>query len=172
MDIHHDFWIKLLVNSLIKKFKKRVTIRKISNLGVHIAQYLVSLQELRLCLQQLKNTQKHIPNFFFPFSFTGLFHFVPNILSGIVASQSNTNACHSSGYSLFQLLLSVKTSLLEYLASHKAFMIFHYNAPNSHVPAFLQFLVNAFSATSHIRSAKYTPVKAILHIKKIPFIHC
>ena len=40
-----------------------------SNLDGYIAQCLVSLEELRLCQQQLKNTQKHIPNFFFPVHF-------------------------------------------------------------------------------------------------------
>ena len=35
----------------------------------HIVYYLVSLQELRLCQWQLKNTQKQIPNFSFPVQF-------------------------------------------------------------------------------------------------------
>ena len=43
--------------------------RKISNLGGYIAQCLVSLQELTLCKQQLKSTQKQIPNFSFPAQF-------------------------------------------------------------------------------------------------------
>ena len=45
--------------------RKLGNIGKISNLGGHIAQCLVSLQELRLCKQQLKNKQKQIPNFSF-----------------------------------------------------------------------------------------------------------
>ena len=49
--------------------RKLGNIRKISNLGGHIVQCLVSLQELRLCEQQLKNTQKQIPNFSFPVQF-------------------------------------------------------------------------------------------------------
>ena len=47
----------------IQDLRKLGNIRKISNLGGHIAQCLVSLQELRFCQQQLKNTQKQIPNF-------------------------------------------------------------------------------------------------------------
>ena len=46
--------------------RKLGNIRKISNLSGYIAQCLVSLQKLRLCQQQLKNTQKHIPNVSFP----------------------------------------------------------------------------------------------------------
>ena len=77
------------------RLRKLGNIRKISNLGGHIAQYLVSLQELRICEQQLKNTQKQIPNLFFLSSFTGLIHFVPNILSGIVArNQIHLHWCH------------------------------------------------------------------------------
>ena len=34
-------------------------------------------------------------------------------------------------------------------------MTFHHDAPNSHVPGFLGFLVNALSATSHSESAKH-----------------
>ena len=47
------------------RLRKLGIIREISNLGGHIAQSLVSLQELRLCKQQLKNSQKQIPNFSF-----------------------------------------------------------------------------------------------------------
>ena len=57
--------------------------------------------------------------------------------------------------SLFQLLLPLKAKLSEYLTSHKALMIFHNDAPNSHVTAFLELLVNALSATSHSKSAKH-----------------
>ena len=49
--------------------RKLGNIREISNLGGHIAQCLVSLQELRLCQQQLKNMQKQIPNFSSPVQF-------------------------------------------------------------------------------------------------------
>ena len=45
--------------------KKLGNIRKVSNFGGHISQCLVSPKELRLCQQQLKNTQKQIPNFYF-----------------------------------------------------------------------------------------------------------
>ena len=50
-------------------FRKLGNVRKISKLGEHIVQCLASLQELRLCEQQLKNTQKQIPNFSFPAQF-------------------------------------------------------------------------------------------------------
>ena len=46
--------------------RKLGNITKISNLGGHIAQCLVSFQEPKLCKQQLKNMQKQIPNFCFP----------------------------------------------------------------------------------------------------------
>ena len=48
---------------------KLVNIKKTFNLGGHIAWCLVSLQELRRCQQQLKNTQKQIPNFCSPVQF-------------------------------------------------------------------------------------------------------
>ena len=51
------------------KKKKLGNIRKISNLGGHIIYCLVAIRKLRLCQQQLKNTQKHIPNFSFPAQF-------------------------------------------------------------------------------------------------------
>ena len=62
---------------------------------------------------------------------------------------SNTNAYHSSRDSLFQILLSIKTNLLEYLTTCKTLMIFHNDAPNSPAPAFLEFFVNALSIPSH-----------------------
>ena len=46
-----------------QNFRKLGNIRKTSNLGGHIAQYLASLQEVRLCQQELKNTQKYKQNF-------------------------------------------------------------------------------------------------------------
>ena len=49
-----------------------------------------------------------------------------------------------------------KNNLLEYLPSHKALIIFHNNSPNSNILAFLEFLVNALSTTSHSKSAKHT----------------
>ena len=49
--------------------RKLGNIRKISTLGGHMAQCLVSIQELRLYQQHLKNTQKHVPNFSFPVQF-------------------------------------------------------------------------------------------------------
>ena len=52
-----------------QNLKKLGNIRKISDLGGHIAQCLVSFQKLRLCKQQFKNTQKQIPNFSFPVQF-------------------------------------------------------------------------------------------------------
>ena len=58
--------------------RKLGNIRKISNLGGRIVQCLVSFQELTLYKQQLKNTQKHIPNFYFPVHFYWTLHFVPN----------------------------------------------------------------------------------------------
>ena len=49
----------------IQDLRKLGNIRKISNLGGDI----VSLQELKLCQQQLKSTQKQIQNFSFPVQF-------------------------------------------------------------------------------------------------------
>ena len=70
---------------------------------------------------------------------------------------SVNNAYRSPGHSLFQLLLSIKINLLEYLTSRrKALIIFHNDVPNSHVQTFLEFLVNALSKTSHSKSAKHT----------------
>ena len=71
--------------------RKLENIRKISNLGGRLAQCLVSLiflQELRLCKQQLKITQKQIQTFLFRSSFTELLHFVPSILSGLQVQKS------------------------------------------------------------------------------------
>ena len=62
---------------------------------------------------------------------------------------SNTQCIPQPGHSLFQLPLSIKTKFLEYLTSHKASMIFYNDAPNSLVPAFLEFFVNALSTASH-----------------------
>ena len=59
-------------------------IKKILNLGGHIVQCLVSIQELSFCQQQLKNTQNIQQSFIFLSSFTGLLHFLPNILSEIL----------------------------------------------------------------------------------------
>ena len=59
-------------------------IRKISKLGGRIGQCSASLQEIRLCQQQLKNTRKQIPNFFFLSSLTKIPYFVSNILFEIV----------------------------------------------------------------------------------------
>ena len=64
---------------------------------------------------------------------------------------SNTNAYHIPGHSLFQLLLSIKTNLLEYLTSNKALVIIPNDAPNSHVLAFLEFLVNALQQQAIVR---------------------
>ena len=50
----------------------------------NISSYPVLLGELKLCQQQLKNTRKQIPNFFFLFSFTGSLDFIPNVSSWIV----------------------------------------------------------------------------------------
>ena len=49
--------------------RKLENIRKISKLGGRIGQCPASLQEIRLYQQQLKNTRKQIPNFFFPVQF-------------------------------------------------------------------------------------------------------
>ena len=49
--------------------RKLGNIRKISDLGGHIVQCLVFLQELRFCQQKLKNTQKQIPNVSFSIQF-------------------------------------------------------------------------------------------------------
>ena len=49
--------------------RKLGNILRISNLGGDRAQCLVSLQELTLCEQQLKNMQKQIPKFSFPAQF-------------------------------------------------------------------------------------------------------
>ena len=49
--------------------RKLGNIRENSNLDGLIAQCLVSFQKLRLCQQQLKNTQKQIPKFSSPFQF-------------------------------------------------------------------------------------------------------
>ena len=78
-----------LLYELANDLRKLGNIKKISNLGVHIAQCLVSLQELRLCLQQFlahfaKNTQKQISNFSSPVQLCWIFQFVQNILFGIV----------------------------------------------------------------------------------------
>ena len=50
-----------------------------------MVKWLVSLQELRICKQQLKKIHKNrYQTFFFLSSFTGFLHLVPNILSEIV----------------------------------------------------------------------------------------
>ena len=49
--------------------------------------------------------------------------------------------------------LEISANFLEYLTSHKALTIFHNNVPNSLVPAFLEFLINAYSTASHSKSA-------------------
>ena len=69
-----DIWysklsIRVAERLKTQDLKKIGNIRKILNLGGHITQGLVSLQELRLCQQQLKKTQKQIPNFSFPVQF-------------------------------------------------------------------------------------------------------
>ena len=64
-----------------------------------------------------------------------------------------------SSHRLFQTLPQTFPALpgnKNKLTSYKALMIFHNDAPNSHVPAFLEFLVNALSTTSNSKSAKYT----------------
>ena len=48
----------------LKILGKLGRIRKISNLGGHIAQCPVSFQEIRLWQQQLKNMQKHVSHVF------------------------------------------------------------------------------------------------------------
>ena len=53
----------------ILDLRKLGNISKLSNLGGHITQYLVFLQELRLCEQQLKISQKQITNFCFSVHF-------------------------------------------------------------------------------------------------------
>ena len=92
LDIQYSKLGIRVASQVVKQLKtqdlrKLRNIRKISNLGGHIPQCLVSLQELILCEQQLKNTQKQIPNIFFLSSFTGLLHFVSSILSGIIDLQ-------------------------------------------------------------------------------------
>ena len=64
-----------LSHELLNDLRKLGNIRKISNLGGYRAQCLVSLQELRLCKKQLKNTEKQIPNFSFPLQFFRVFPF-------------------------------------------------------------------------------------------------
>ena len=46
----------------------------------------------------------------------------------------------------------------EHLTSHKNLMIFHNDVPNSHLPALLEFLVNALSTTTHSKSESQTYV--------------
>ena len=46
-----------------------------------------------------------------------------------------------------------KQKFLEKLASHKALMVFHNDVPNSHIPAFLEYLVNALLTATHSKSA-------------------
>ena len=69
------------------------------------------------------------------------------------SSQSNTNPRHCPGHSLFQLLLSKKTSLHEPFQAVK----FHHDSPNGHVPGtnFLEFLVHALSIIAESESEKY-----------------
>ena len=50
----------------------------------------------------------------------------------------------------------VNKNLLEYFTNNKALIIFHNAVSNSRVPAFLEFLVNLLSTTSHGKSAKHT----------------
>ena len=64
-----------------QNLRKLGNVRKISNLGGHIGQCLVSLQELRLSSQETRKNRYQ--TFLFLSSFTGLLHFVPNLLSGI-----------------------------------------------------------------------------------------
>ena len=61
---------------------------KLRLIRMDTAKCLVSLQDLRLCKQQLKDTQKQIPNFSFTVQFYRITPFVTNILSGIVVLQS------------------------------------------------------------------------------------
>ena len=63
---------------------------------------------------------------------------------------------HATTLDMFQLLLLIKTNLLEYLIGHKGLMIFHNDAPDSHAPAFLEFLANGPSTMSHSKSANHT----------------
>ena len=60
----------------------------------------------------------------------------------------------------FTIPASPVNNLLEYLISHKALMIFHNKTPNSHVPVFLEFLVNALSTASHSKSPSKTYCKS------------
>ena len=46
----------------------------------------------------------------------------------------------------------------EHLTSHKNLMIFHNDVPNSHLPALLEFLVNALSTTTPSKSESQTYV--------------
>ena len=57
---------------------------QITNLGGYIAQYPVSLPQIKLWQQWSKYTEKCISNFSCPVQFYQVFYVVPNILSGIV----------------------------------------------------------------------------------------
>ena len=76
-----DIQYSKLVTRVAERLKDLRKLENIRNIG-QIAWCLVSLQEPRLSLQQLKNAQKQISNFSSPVQL--LFHFVPNILSGIL----------------------------------------------------------------------------------------
>ena len=63
-----------------------------------------------------------------------------------LASQLKHQCIHNPGNSLSRFLMSIiKANLLEHRTSHKALMIFYNDAGNSHVPAFLEFLVGKYS---------------------------
>ena len=89
---HDIFYSKLgirVASRVAKRFKtqdlsKLGNIRKMSNLGGHIVQGLLSIQELKLCEQQLNKTENRYQTFLFLSGFTGLLHFVQNILFWIV----------------------------------------------------------------------------------------
>ena len=81
-------------------------VRKISNLGGDIAQCLVSLQELTLCQQQLKNTQKQIPNFSFPVQFYWITpfcskYFVRDCLSKQIFGSNSAQSPSNSNFLTF-----------------------------------------------------------------------
>ena len=86
--------------------RKLGNIRKISSLGGHIAQCLVSLQELRLCQLQLKNTQKQVPNCSSPVQFYWIIpfssrYFIRDRLSKHIFGPNSAQFPSNSNFSTF-----------------------------------------------------------------------
>ena len=153
------------------RLRKLGSIQKISNLGGHIAQCLASLQELRTFQQQLKNTQKQIPNFSSPLQFYWIIPF---------CSKYFVRECSLVIYVLFAKYINRRFySCLDYVQKH-SWNVYVYTTHPTVVVFIARYIAfngifNIFLLTGLIKLLVYLKIcqrilKLLTHITKFYYL--